>query len=113
MYVYQWTSVAKAGRAREMAQVQLEMLDLIDHPHGVRIYYGEPLGLSNTMIIELEYESLAEFERLRTEWSSKPGWAALGEKLHPLRGKPDTPQEIRSVLTPEELRANLAKAEAE
>ena len=79
MIVNRRTYTLKIGRWNEAVALWKEMMEVSPPPHPWRMY-APILGHFDTLIIEFEYESVEECQRLMREALAKPGFAALVNK---------------------------------
>ena len=92
MIVSRWTHTVKLGRMEEAVALHLAIKEKAGHPLPFRIYWSD-IGRFSVMAVEMEYESLAEYETFWAEWAARPDWGADVAKLFDLL-EPGSTQEI-------------------
>ena len=70
MLVNRRTFISKPGRAEEAANFLKQAMQLTDHARSARVYVSE-IGPFDTIAVEVEVESLADYERRFAEWAAK------------------------------------------
>ena len=70
MIVNRRTFITKRGRTDEAATFIKKAMGLISFPRPPRVYVSD-IGPFNTIAVEAEAESLAEYERLLAEWVAR------------------------------------------
>jgi hypothetical protein len=88
--------VAKPGCSEELVAVLKEIVEWANHPHPARILCPR-IGESDLFVVESEYESLAEMEKLTEERWARPEGIAFVKRMDELRTGHYT-QEVWSVV---------------
>jgi hypothetical protein len=83
MLVNRRTFLVKKSRMDEAVVLLVAYGEAVAFPHRRRIYASQ-IGPFDTVAIELEFESLEEFERLVAEASAQPEWADFAKNLDEL-----------------------------
>ena len=81
MLVSHSSVVAKPGCTPQVLALMKEWSVLFNHPYRIL----NPNSESNTFIWEMEFESLAEWEKLGDELQAKPGFLEFNRKMDELR----------------------------
>jgi hypothetical protein len=80
MVVIRYTNIIKPGHMDELVAVLRASVEAVNWPHAVRAYV--PIyGSINVLNVELEFESLEEYESFRATLTNVPELAAFYEKL--------------------------------
>jgi hypothetical protein len=96
MLVHRTTFVVKVGKRDEAVEVLKSGADYLEKVPTFRVY-GSSIGPRDTLVLELEFENLAEYERFWDEWFATPESAAVMEKWVQLR-EPGGTSEIWQLL---------------
>ena len=96
MLVNRITIVSKVGHRGDLQAVLKEWVEWINHPHPVRIYTPN-IAPGNAVVIETEFESLAEMESTFAEWFANPEYLEFNRKFEELRDGSIT-QEVWNLL---------------
>ena len=70
MVVNRRTFITKRGRTQEAAQFLKKTMALVRSPRPPRVYISE-IGPFDTIAVEIEGESIADYEPLTAEWVAK------------------------------------------
>ena len=83
MFVNRRVLIPKRGHYQDLVSLLKSTMEAIDHPHAVRIYKTTRITAApyDQVVWEIEYESLAEYERLKHEWASRPDAASFGNNM--------------------------------
>ena len=81
MLVVHTSVIAKPGCSPQVLALMKEWVELVNRPYRIL----NPNSESNTFIWEMEFESLAEMEKMGNEWQAMPGWLESNKKLDELR----------------------------
>ena len=77
MITVRWTETMKEGREAEAVKVLKEAMEPQKYPIRICTCRTEP---SNTIAMEIDYESLAEYEKAVAEWQTTEQAAVFGKK---------------------------------
>ena len=80
MIVLRYVRRLKHGRGSEALALVKAEVERHPPPHAAR-FYSNYIAPGPTLVMEYEFESLAELEMYRAEWSADPESAAFGAKL--------------------------------
>ena len=82
MIVYRTTFRVKAPHMQQAIEAAKSVRGGLPDPSTMRIYEGYPAGApSYTLVVDMEFESLAALEQWLGQWFSKPDTAEFLEKL--------------------------------
>ena len=87
---------AKPGKTGEVSDLAKAERERLKRPHSIRIYAGR-LTHPNEVIIEGEWESVAEYETYAAEWYSSTEFAEYVKKMEGL-SVGSSPTEIRRLV---------------
>ena len=79
MIVHHMTWKAKPGQENALVEMIKEGFAMHPAPHGRRIFTPD-IGANNRVVIDIEFENLAEYEAYWEEWNSKPELPAFAER---------------------------------
>ena len=80
MLVYRATAVVKKGRLDEAVALDKAEWERMSPPHGFRMYVPV-IGPRDVFAIEVEFESLSEYERFRAEKLATAEHAVFAERI--------------------------------
>lgn len=83
MLVHRQTFIVKPGKWEEAIKVLKTGADHLDNRPPFRVY-GSYIGNNDTIVLELEFENMTEYERFWNAWFAAPESAAVGEKWNQL-----------------------------
>ena len=83
MLVHRLTFRVKSGVQEKAVEMIKEAQTMIAAPHAVRIYTPN-IGPFNTVVYDIEFESLGELEEFWANWWALPGTPAFMEKWNAL-----------------------------
>ena len=81
MIVARWTQTIKDRRTSEYVALLREMFGGIDRPVRISTCY---IGPERTVALEIEFESLEQYEKSRAEWRTTPEAATFLERRREL-----------------------------
>ena len=73
------TFVAHHGQSEAAIDLLRSEARTIDWPHGLR-FYSDSITTFNTVVMEADYDNLAQYEAMWNEWFSRPTTPAFFEK---------------------------------
>ena len=81
MIVVRWSQVVKRGHQHEAVELWKDWAT--SHPDQTLRVYSDFMASHHTIAIEVEYDTLAEYEKSRAEWVT-PEFRTFAGKLNPL-----------------------------